>query len=193
MLKLKDIFNIDISSKGGGKLYKKIMRKYNIPLKDTKEVKQEIVECSSGGSGEGVKEYYYRFKEDMAVDAVMFYRLLMLFTASKIDIIVPFLNGDKEYGGEVSIITLFLFQDLNISTYFKISDIIQPIVSSVSDRGNHGITTGLYTKGDLFTKVDYAFNLMGGDAELLEMVNIVKDNAIEITKEEYEAMITYKP
>lgn len=34
------------------------MRKYNIPLKDVKEVKQEIVECSSGG-GEGVKEYYY--------------------------------------------------------------------------------------------------------------------------------------
>ena len=52
MLKLKDIFNIDISSKGGGKLYKKIMRKYNIPLKDVKEVKQKIVECSSGG-GEG--------------------------------------------------------------------------------------------------------------------------------------------
>ena len=34
------------------------MRKYNIPLKEIKEVKQEIVECSSG-SGEEVKEYYY--------------------------------------------------------------------------------------------------------------------------------------
>ena len=29
------------------------MRKYNIPLKEIKEVKQEIVECSSGGEGSG--------------------------------------------------------------------------------------------------------------------------------------------
>lgn len=192
MLKLKDIFNIDISSKGGGKLYKKIMRKYNIPLKDVKEVKQEIVECSSGG-GEGVKEYYYKFKEDMPVNVHIFYRMLLLFTVSKIDIIVPFLNGDKEYDGEVSVIALFLFADLNISTYFKISDIIQPIVSSVSDRGNNGITTGLYTEGDLFTKLEYSSNLLGDNPELLEMVNMVKDNAIAITKEEYESMITYKP
>lgn len=168
------------------------MRKYNIPLKDAKEVKQEIVECSSGG-GEGVKEYYYKFKEDMSVDARMFYTMLLLFTASKIDIIVPFLNGDKEYTGEVSVITPFLFADLNISIYFKISDIIQPIVSSVSDRGNHGITTGLYTEGDLFTKLEYSSNLLGDDPELLEMVNVVKDNTIAITKEEYESMITYKP
>lgn len=67
MLKLKDIFNIDIPSKGGVKLYKKIMRKYNIPLKDVKEVKQEIEEIgiekpdiekpNTGGSNK--EEYLY--------------------------------------------------------------------------------------------------------------------------------------
>lgn len=64
MLKLKDIFNIDISSKGGAKLYKKIMWKYNIPIKDIKEIKQEIVKCSSGNST--VKEgdlIYYTFND----------------------------------------------------------------------------------------------------------------------------------
>ena len=53
MLRLKDLFKIDFSSKGGGKLYKKIMRKYNIPIKDVKEVKQQIAECSSNSDNYG--------------------------------------------------------------------------------------------------------------------------------------------
>ena len=165
----------------------------SITLSERKEDNTLSSVTSGSGNGEGVKEYYYKFKEDMAVNEGMFYNLLLLFTASKIDIIVPFLNGDEKCTGEVSVITLFLFADLNISTYFKISDIIQPIVIGVSDRGNHGITSGFYTEGDLFTKLEHSSILLGDDPELLEMVNIVKDNAIEITKEEYESMITYKP
>lgn len=165
----------------------------NITLSERKEDNTLSSVTSGSGSGEGVKEYYYKFKEDMPVDKHMFYTALLVFTVSKIDIIVPFLNGDDEYTGEVSVITPFIFQDLRILPYFKISDIIQPIVGSVSDRGNNGITTGLYTEGDLFTKLEYSSNLLGDDPELLEMVNIVKDNAIAITKEEYESMITYKP
>lgn len=168
------------------------MRKYNIPLKEIKEVKQEIVECSSGG-GEGVKEYYYKIKEDSTLASGMFYTMLILFTVSKIDIIVPFSSGNGKYTGEVSVITPFIFQDLRILPYFKVSDIIQPIVSSVSNSGNHGITTELYTEGDLFTKVDYALNLIGNDPELLEFGNSLKDSVIPITKEEYESLITYKP
>jgi hypothetical protein len=166
----------------------------NITLSERKEDNTLSSVTSGSGSGEGVKEYYYKFKESMPLDCRMFYQLLLLLTASKIDIIVPFLNNDnKECTGEVSIITIFLSQDLNVSTYFKISDIIFPIVGSVSDRGNHGITTEIYTEGDLFTKLEHGSILLGDDPELLEMLNIVKDNAITITKEEYEAMITYKP
>ena len=40
------------------------MRKYNIPLKDVKEVKQEIVECSSSGGGSSSGEYYL-FDKDL--------------------------------------------------------------------------------------------------------------------------------
>ena len=191
-LNLSKIFNIKPNG-GGYKTLKKLMGKYNIPVDEIKDIKKELNKESSNGDGGGVKEYYYKFKDDGTISLHMFYKLLILYTVSKIDIIVPFLNGDKEYAGEVSIITLFLFQNLRILPYFKVSDIIQPIVVSVSDRGNHDITTEAYTKGDLFTKVDYAFNLMGNDTELLEMLNIVKDNAIAITKEEYESMITYKP
>ena len=165
----------------------------SITLSERKEDNTLSSVTSGSGSGEGVKEYYYKFKEGVAVNAHMFYTALLVFTVSKIDIIVPFLSGDDEYTGEVSVITPFIFQDLRILPYFKVSDIIQPIVGSVSDRGNNGITTGLYTEGDLFTKLEYSSNLLEDDPELLEMVNIVKDNAIAITKEEYESMITYKP
>lgn len=56
-MKLKDIFNIDLSTRGGVKLYRKIMGKYNIPIKDVKEVKQEIVECSQDGGNTNYKYY----------------------------------------------------------------------------------------------------------------------------------------
>lgn len=166
-----------------------------ITLSERKEDNTLSSVTSGSGSGEGVKEYYYKIKEDSTLAPSTFYKMLITFAVSKIDIIVPFFSGDYEeaYTGEVSIISLFIFQNLRILPYFKVSDIIQPIVSSVSDRGNHGTTTELYTKGDLFIKLDYASNLIDDDPELLGMINMIKDSVITVTKEEYESMITYKP
>ena len=52
MLRLKDLFKIDFSSKGGGKLADKIFNKYNITKEEREEVKNEIVNGGGGGDSE---------------------------------------------------------------------------------------------------------------------------------------------
>lgn len=56
-MKLKDIFNIDLSTRGGAKLYRKIMGKYNIPKQDSKQLVKEIRNSSEGGGSSKVKYY----------------------------------------------------------------------------------------------------------------------------------------
>lgn len=56
MLRLKDLFKIDFSSKGGGKLADKIFNKYNITKEEREEVKNEI--ANGGGSVED--KYWYK-------------------------------------------------------------------------------------------------------------------------------------
>lgn len=83
MYKLKDIFSLNLNSKGGAKLYRKIMGKYNIPLKDAKELRQKIVESSQGNdsaekegdliyykSNEGVRLNLYPIKDSITQIAV---------------------------------------------------------------------------------------------------------------------------
>lgn len=54
MLRLKDLFKIDFSSKGGGKLADKIFNKYNITKEEREEVKNEIASSGTGGDSEEV-------------------------------------------------------------------------------------------------------------------------------------------
>lgn len=183
MLKLKDIFNIDISSKGGGKLYKKIMRKYNIPLKEIKEVKQEIVECSSGGSGEGAKEYYYKW-----------------------------LTDDENIRGDIASL-IGMICDINsilipsYEGYGKINAYIDTNYVPLAEMMAHSICIGFSINADSFIlainsdstpiSVSPKGSLVDrmkkyGDEGLMYIEEL--NNAVqEITKEEYEAMITYKP
>lgn len=59
MLRLKDLFKIDFSSKGGGKLADKIFNKYNITREEREEVKNEIV--NGGGGGDTGIKYEYEY------------------------------------------------------------------------------------------------------------------------------------
>lgn len=59
MLRLKDLFKIDFSSKGGGKLADKIFNKYNITKEEREEVKNEI--ANGGGSGDTIVQYEYEY------------------------------------------------------------------------------------------------------------------------------------
>lgn len=166
------------------------MRKYNIPLKDVKEVKQEIVECSSGG-GEGVKEYYYKFK-DTAIPQMVQLSAGICHIISIID-----KNGGKFIENsqtfsiinnitssvESNIIQFTAFKYIDIEVY----DINVPIDEPVIDK------SGL---GNLNERL-YNVCMNNGNINNEERYNQLKQTFDltfqEITKEEYEAMITYKP
>ena len=157
------------------------MRKYNIPLKDVKEVKQEIVECSSGG-GEGVKEYYYKIKPYLE-DYEALPTVLNLFIPGCSYIIQV---GDKTV-------------DLNNYCGFAISNgavnrnLIAVKFKDIVTIGMHpeGGAELILPKGNLYNRTEYFFRLIGENAE--EAVSVIQLYTQEITKEEYESMITYKP
>ena len=164
MLKLKDIFNIDISSKGGGKLYKKIMRKYNIPLKEIKEVKQEIVECSSndnnGNGSNGDSKKYWYYKNRNAMYASYNNKLPIIRSIGKtsgMDKRMEILGSMHSYGENAICIP-----DEEV---VKIND------------ANLTATCTIFPKGDLFEKI-----------KVLDIVNIestMRTAYQEITEEEY--------
>ena len=195
MLKLKDIFNIDISSKGGGKLYKKIMRKYNIPLKEIKEVKQEIVECSSGG-GEGVKEYYYKVLDNI-FDDVLIGGLLSTYTIDSV--IVPIeVYGDYTIIGDVN---MSLFNMVSNIAYAKGAPKAIKLLDNFNgywdyldwasnSYPNKFVKVG---KGNIITKVLTTVPENIPEEQINQMIELVNSCLQEITKEEYESMITYKP
>lgn len=196
MLKLKDIFNIDISSKGGSKLYKKIMRKYNIPLKDVKEVKQEIVECSSG-DGEGVKEYYYRFKDeylntniyDITIEETTVIEFLQIFCG--IDtIICPIDDNDIVKYAEVNSYFV-LINKLKITPYFKIIDSNSFTAVSYPDDKTIPSDAIIRRKGNISDRIKNSHS--GNEEEINYIIELINTYIQEITKEEYESMITYKP
>lgn len=54
-MKIQDIFNLP-NNRGGAKLFQRIMNRYGIPKEDSKELKNNIDNSSSGGGSSG--EYY---------------------------------------------------------------------------------------------------------------------------------------
>jgi len=187
MLKLKDIFNIDLNSKGGGKLYKKIMRKYNIPLKDVKEVKQKIVECSSGGDI-GAKEYYYKFKDTAIPQMVQLSAAICHITSIIKKYNNKFIENSQSAKIASSIISstdtlqFIAFKYIDIEVYEINVPIDEPIIDK-SGLGNlNERLYNLFIDGE--TANEDIYNQYKGGFEL---------TFEEITKEEYESMITYKP
>ena len=71
MLRLKDLFKIDFSSKGGGKLADKIFNKYNITKEEREEVKNEIANGGGGGGDSIFSEAYIKFKKEDYKNSVM--------------------------------------------------------------------------------------------------------------------------
>ena len=183
MLKLKDIFNIDISSKGGGKLYKKIMRKYNIPLKDIKEIKQEIVECSSGG-GEGVKEYYYKILDDNQLDG-----LILQFCNIKRAICRFRLETGEE----------FVYKETAVWHYLNVNNISNPIAFVINDEepiviaqpnSSARLHASYLAKGNLIDRIVEYSSAVGQTIPKEQAQTILEPVIQEITKEEYESLIT---
>ena len=61
MYKLKDIFTLNLNTRGGAKLFQRIMNRYGIPKEDSKELKNNVDNSSSGGgssSGDNEEEHW---------------------------------------------------------------------------------------------------------------------------------------
>lgn len=182
MLKLKDIFNIDISSKGGSKLYKKIMRKYNIPLKDVKEVKQEIAECSSSNNE---LLYYYKWKDDADKFNEVVNLLGSILRIKNIVIEGQLLYSINDYYTGEDLLNRLLMQN---SDAFCIFGEETPIMTSSRD-------IVVIPRGNAINKSNKIIEIYPGDSfEAQQMFSIIVDfinnNLTEITKEEYESLIT---
>ena len=71
-MKIQDIFNLP-KNRGGAKLFNRIMNRYGIPKEDSKELKNNIDNSSSGGGGEilylkynGERYYMYVINNPMS-------------------------------------------------------------------------------------------------------------------------------
>ena len=66
-MKIQDIFNLP-KNRGGAKLFQRIMNRYGIPKEDSKELKNNIDNSSSGG-GSKIGVYYKLNKKGVGVDS----------------------------------------------------------------------------------------------------------------------------
>lgn len=183
-MKLKDIFNIDLSTRGGVKLYRKIMGKYNIPKQDSKQLVKEIRNSSEGG---GVKEYYYKYNRSEELDASQFYRNIVVIEVlySGGEEVIPLNKTFTNYGVDEPLTTLI---DRNCVA-IKISD---SRVNYITYDSNMPFM--VIPKGSIVDKLLYLAKKSGLPEDQIEgYINAINNVFKEITKEEYESMITYKP
>lgn len=194
-MKLSDIFNIDLSTRGGVKLYRKIMGKYNIPKQDSKQLVKKIRNSSEGG---GVKEYYYKVLDLDTYTSSALASYLHL-TCSLSGVII---QGDNEYpsyqitrniGYYGSLDDLWKQLKDNFISGFRFYDDVAFIPA-----GNENIIVKI-EKGNLEERlIDFikkTFPLEDNPEQFLqdELIPALRQSFKEITKEEYESMITYKP
>lgn len=182
-MKLKDIFSLNLNSKGGAKLYRKIMGKYNIPKQDSKQLVKEIRNSSEGG---GVKEYYYKWKDGADKLNELFELIGIVGRVKNIIVIgrltynmVGAYNGDDFDNKEL----------MRNSDAFCIFGEETPIVFL----DDNYLTI---PKGNIIDKLNALIDMYPQEdvsQAIPLLIDYVNNNLIEITKEEYESMITYKP
>lgn len=199
-MKLKDIFNIDLSTRGGVKLYRKIMGKYNIPKQDSKQLVKEIRNSSEGG---GVKEYYYKVL-DLSIYNNSSINSYLKLTCSLSGAII---QGDNEYPS-IQITRDMDFYGVIYDLWNALGEGGMPIIGfrfyddvafipdyNISSPGAVKIEKGNLEERliDIIRKSS-SYEEEGREEWLQdELIPALRQSFKEITKEEYESMITYKP
>ena len=157
------------------------MGKYNIPKQDSKQLIKEIRNSSEGG---GVKEYYYTWNTDQYdIQAEFIVNVLPMI---KINNVIEASNYaiyriDKFFrNGKPDDICNRRFKAFCISS--------EPYIIYSGDNIDYEIYN--VPEGDLITKLYF---LHGGDYTIEQFTSEMNQYFKEITKEEYESMITYKP
>jgi hypothetical protein len=158
----------------------------NITLSERKGDNTLSSVTSGSGSGDGVKEYYYKFKDTAIPEIASFVAGITHITAIVNNHSGQFIENSQTlniitnimYTAESNIIQFTAFKYIDIEVY----DINVPIDVPVIDKSGLGnLNERLY---NLFMRNEEKYNQFKQAFELTFQ---------EITKEEYESMITYKP
>lgn len=151
------------------------MGRYNIPKADSKELINEVQNSSSGDGG--VKHYYYKTDENAKEEVMIL--LLEVFSSCNINVLL------KKPFDEV------IFETSLTMCFASVEDATEQYIGYIKLDGR------LYT---LVTLGDYgSLNPIGVfEGNIIDRLNKIgmpeySNYFQEITKEEYESMITYKP
>ena len=155
----------------------------NITLSERKEDNTLSSVTSGSGSGEGVKEYYYKIIGDRTK--------LQILNICTISSIIYF--GGKvtsSLNGFINLGEVIISQSASDITAFSIIGQPSYCISESETTSTYVILNSLNIKDKI---IEFA-NKQGASEEVLKnMLDMIDTMIQEITKEEYEAMITYKP
>lgn len=151
------------------------MGRYNIPKEDSKELIKEI-HNSSNGDGGGIKEYYYKVINEQA------YSVIKAMPFVLISGIIANRGYEYIYAPQIDDTIRFLA--------FRIVDVKMTFWGYIE---YNEVDKGIILKGDLYERMFLGLNATNQTVSI-EDVKAEFGNLIqEITKEEYESMIKYKP
>lgn len=173
-MKIQDIFKLNTNTRGGVKLFNRIMGRYNIPKQDSKQLIKEIRNSSNGDSG-GIKEYYYKVINEQAYNAIKGFPFVL------ISGIIAYRGYEYVYAPHLGDIEFLAFRITDIEmTYWGYIEY-------------NKIDRGIILKGDLYERATLGLNAAGQSISIEDVKNQFGTLVQEITKEEYESLITHKP
>lgn len=181
MLRLKDLFKIDLSSKGGGKLAEKIFNKYNITKEERKEIKNEIASGGGGGDSEEVW-YILTASDDLTSDT----KELLKGISTGFNLIKAYI---ETYGGGAYTVTNSSLEHVdNITGYSNIVCFsFSGGIFSTNTIGNIYINI----KSDKIENIfDLYFNLFSSTIppEALEQTKLMINNIIQEVNDKYDCV-----
>lgn len=148
-----------------------------ITLSERKEDNTLSSVTSGSGSSEGVKEYYYKTDESIKEEVLMI--LVELFSSCNTNILLKKLSGEVVFETNLSICFSNIEHAISqYAGYIKLDG--RPSTVVILNDYDNFVPDGIF-EGNITDR----FNKIG----MSEYSNYFQ----EITKEEYESMITYKP
>lgn len=172
-MKLAELLNVDTTKENWFKLLSK------------KGINPKTVSAVSKGGGEGIKEYYYKVLNDANLDT-----LILQLCNIKRAICKFRLETDEELVYKETAVWHYLtINNISDSIAFVIND-EEPIVISQPDSSAR-IQASYLAKGNLINRVIQYRNIIGGQSLTEEQAQSILEPMVkEITKEEYESLIT---
>lgn len=179
-MKLKDILKTDTDNKGWLRVFKKL----GADAEMLKYVNENISK-SGGSGGQGAKEYYYKVQDDVNLNTfiLQFCNIKRAICAFRLE------TGEELVYKETAIWHYLDVNNISSPRAFVIND-EEPIVVTQPD-SNARIQASYLAKGNLINRIIQYVTIIGGQNLTEEQAqDIIEPFIQEITKEEYESLIT---